>query len=213
MDMKDERLHEELSAYLDGEAADPARVARRLQEDPDAARRYGELARLSARVKALPGPEVNPTFAARVMAHVRETSVARPVWPWAKTLTWATAAAAVVALIATGAVIGLRQPSSTRDALAMQVLDLMHQGNAAPIVQLLAENQGDTPDAPVDEFSEPVNGDDSLGVLASTHPSDEADEFAWGQRDLDGELASLSGAEVAAFESLLQEYTTGNRSI
>jgi negative regulator of sigma E activity len=197
MDMKDERLHEELSAYLDGEAADPARVARLLQEDPDAARRYGELARLSA----------------RVMAHVREACVARPVWRWAKTLTWATAAAAVVALVATGAVLRIRDQSSTRDALAMQVLDLMHNGNAAPLVQLLAENQGGTPDAPVDEFSEPVNGDDSLGVLASTHPSDEAGEFAWGQRDLDGELASLSGAEVAAFESLLQEYAIGNRSI
>lgn len=80
--MRNDKLRDELSAYLDGEARDPDRIQRLLQEDPEAAVRHAQMAKLSQHLKALPEPEVRPEFLTRVMAHVREQEVTprRPVW-------------------------------------------------------------------------------------------------------------------------------------
>ena len=47
--MNDKDVWEELSAYLDGEAADPEKIARLLEAHPEYARRFEELRRLSQR--------------------------------------------------------------------------------------------------------------------------------------------------------------------
>jgi len=59
---------DELSPYIDNECRDPERIARHLQSCPDCARRHLELLRLSAHLRATPGPAVSRDFAARVTA-------------------------------------------------------------------------------------------------------------------------------------------------
>ena len=65
-------VHNELSAFLDGEARYPERIAAHLAECETCARAYRDLAALSETLRALPEPEIRPEFATRVMAHVRE---------------------------------------------------------------------------------------------------------------------------------------------
>ena len=74
--MSDKKKREELSAYLDGEAKQPEKVEKLLREDPVAAQHYEELAKLSAHVKKLAPPRVDPAFATRVMARVSEEGTA-----------------------------------------------------------------------------------------------------------------------------------------
>lgn len=74
----------QLSAYIDGEARHPERIAAHLDRCEACEREYQELLTLSASMKALPRPDVRPEFATRVMAHVRETTrrPARVAQPW-----------------------------------------------------------------------------------------------------------------------------------
>lgn len=62
----------ELSAYLDGEARHPERIASHLAACTACEGAYQHLVRMSAALRNLPEPEVRPEFATRVMAHVRE---------------------------------------------------------------------------------------------------------------------------------------------
>jgi len=100
-DKHDQKSLEELSAYLDGEAANPVEVKRRIETNPDAAQLADELSSLSEEVGRLPAPEVHPAFRTRVLAHVREEprDAASPLvsWPWR-----ALAAIVVIAPFAAG---------------------------------------------------------------------------------------------------------------
>ena len=92
-------MQEMLSAYLDGEAEDPGPVRRLIEQDPEAARLYGEMKRLSNRLGALPEPEVPAQFLTRVMTEVREERAPR-TWRYAATV----AAMAAMVLIILGMV-------------------------------------------------------------------------------------------------------------
>ena len=72
--MKNDTDHvlDELSAYLDGEADDMARVARHIQHCEACAKRHIELLRLSNHLRHLPEPAVSPDFTARVIMRVEE---------------------------------------------------------------------------------------------------------------------------------------------
>ena len=64
--MNNRHVLDDLSAYLDGECTEPARVVRHLQTCAPCAKRYQELRVLSGQVRALKPPAVSPEFAARV---------------------------------------------------------------------------------------------------------------------------------------------------
>ncbi len=80
--MSKEKWNDELSAFLDGEARDPARIQRLIAEDPELAARHQQFAKISEHLRTLPAPDVRPEFLTRVMAHVREqeSAPARPAW-------------------------------------------------------------------------------------------------------------------------------------
>ncbi len=61
---------EEISAYLDGEASNPGAVQKHLQTCMVCARVHMQIAKLSAHLGALSGPEVSHDFAARVLASI-----------------------------------------------------------------------------------------------------------------------------------------------
>ena len=61
-------VRDELSAYIDGEARNPERIARHLQSCPDCARYHLELLKISTHLRALHAPDVAPAFTTRVAA-------------------------------------------------------------------------------------------------------------------------------------------------
>lgn len=100
----------ELSAYLDGEAEDPAEIAALLHKDPAAARRLTELREISACVRSLQAPASNEDFVARVMARV-ESPAKTAQWPRVRALAPVFALAATV-LVVSGVVWWLRDPET-----------------------------------------------------------------------------------------------------
>lgn len=80
--MNDRHVEAELSAYLDGEAKEPARIQRHLQTCPECARLHLEMLKLSARLRALPNPEASPDFSGRVLDRVAQAEPSRlHRWP------------------------------------------------------------------------------------------------------------------------------------
>jgi len=78
----DRKQRDQISAFLDGEARAPGAVERLLRDDPRAAAYHRELAALSRSIRTLEAPDVHPAFAARVMAEVSETRMARRAPRW-----------------------------------------------------------------------------------------------------------------------------------
>lgn len=66
------RVREEISAYLDGEAKDAQSIARLIAESEDASKDHLAFAELSSRIRNLEAPEVHPAFATRVCAAIEE---------------------------------------------------------------------------------------------------------------------------------------------
>jgi hypothetical protein len=80
--MNGQHVLEELSAYLDGQAEDGARIQRHLQSCPDCARRHLELLQVREHVRALEAPRVSPDFAERVLADIEAATPARDWSGW-----------------------------------------------------------------------------------------------------------------------------------
>ncbi|MCC6699163.1 MAG: hypothetical protein IT365_26295 [Candidatus Hydrogenedentes bacterium] len=214
--MKDERLNEELSAYLDGEARDAAGVERLLQSDPKAARRYAELARLSSHLKNLPGPEVHPAFATRVLASAREQSLKGRAnrlryWLPAGVLT-------LLALIAAAAAVLRGAPEPAFDPGIAAVLELRH-GNEAelgPFATLMDQDILAAPEmSPAEQgATQEASSVDSMEVaLASVVWFESEDTERNEPQDVDSMLESLNDAEITVLKELLVEYATQGDTI
>lgn len=93
------RLREDISAYLDGEAKDAQSIARLIAESEDASKEHLALAALSARMRNLEAPEVHPAFATRVVAAVEEQRSRRTIGWRIPTAISAAAVALLVALV------------------------------------------------------------------------------------------------------------------
>ena len=214
--MNDERLNEELSAYLDGEARDSAGVARLLQSDPKAARRYEELARLSSHLKSLSAPEVHPAFATRVLASAREQSLKGRTY---RLHYWLPAGVlASLALIAAAVVVLREGPEPAEDPSVAAVLELRH-GNEAelgPFATLMDQDILAPPETPADEqgATQEASSVDSMEVaLASMVWFASEDGERNEPQDLDSMLESLNEAEITVFKELLVEYATQGDTI
>ena len=89
------RVREDISAHLDGEAKDPASIARLIAESADASKEHVAYAELSKRLRALEAPEIHPAFAARVVASIQEQGERRRIG-WRVPAGFAVAAAALI---------------------------------------------------------------------------------------------------------------------
>lgn len=81
--MKSPHVLKELSAYIDGEARDPDRIARHLQSCPDCARRHLDLLKIAYQIRGLEGPAVSAGFEGRVVARAAEPQEREISWLWA----------------------------------------------------------------------------------------------------------------------------------
>jgi len=201
--MKDKRLLENLSAYLDGEADDPEQVERLLREDQDAACYYLELTRISQSLRALEPPAADPHFAARVVGRLRagEGRSAGDGKFW-----WGMCAAAVTAclLLAVAWLAMPRLPGAAPQAVAQDEdvllelveLRLAREPEAQDMLEAYASE--DTLVMTAD-----IGGDSWLDVLASQSWFDAlAESFEEGQ-DFDVLLDSLSEEETSALKEAL----------
>ncbi|MBN2308774.1 MAG: hypothetical protein JXR94_07380 [Candidatus Hydrogenedentes bacterium] len=206
--MKDDKTRDELSAYLDGEAARPEDVARLLQKDEDAARRYIEMAKLSAHLKGLRPPEVDPAFTTRVMAHVRDVPGPRRRSALRIALTAATAA--LVLVVAAGLVRHARlRDGATAGPAQWAELD------SESLWQEIGHRLREDPSVIEQPFAYPgalvlsANGEADLDWLPALAAQDWFADLAGAldeTQDLDALIGSLSETETTTLKRLLVEY-------
>ena len=200
------KMHErdEISAHLDGEAADPAWVEERLRDDPEAAEYHRQLKDASAHLRRLHPPSVNPAFTTRVMALAAEEGaprrrgflVALPV-----------AAALLVMVLAFWFVPGLVKEEADPDGFTISELE----NQSIPGQMRTLEGIEDYPDPELGLW-EPYPADSSeyqiayAGMLADGL-LDAMEEVLWASADLDTMIDSLSQDEAQAFRQSLAEYS------
>lgn len=215
--MKDKRISEELSAYIDGEAEDSETTRRRIQQDAAYAKRHMELCKLSSHLKTLSPPEVQPAFLARVMAQVQHSGppVPHPLRRYAISV----AGAAAVILIVVGFIVYSQLPitpisgpaiveqrgaprESAGTSEATRALRQLQEGlaggnyvEAADAAQYLASE---------DYFD--VYSEDILPVLASTEWFQSVARSFEAQEDLDRLIETLNVKETSVLATLLKTY-------
>ncbi len=205
--MNHDSINEELSAYLDGEASDPAAMARILAQDPEVARRYAQMSALSTRLRSLPAPEVPPAFATRVLAHVREDAEGvRTSWFSPRRLAWGLAGAGFIVVLGVSVLLFVRSGPPA------------HEQEANPMMASLQDLGFDSmpPDMPPPEYGEIYTVAPEVeyeGTLASIEWLEQEEDAYTATADLDTMLGSLSDAEIQAFKTLLADYAEGSRSI
>ncbi len=208
--MKKKEVGEELSAYLDNEANDPEAVARLLQRDAGAATRHMAMAKLSAHMRAMEAPEVDPAFTTRVVAQVREAQEARSA-RWRRMRAPMFAAAAAGLLVAMAGLYAL----TTRE----QELPTNQWAQVDPdaVMEVLEEKLAEDPEAlepswafeaasypetgaPADPWVDALAGEDWFVAFADAYDSNE---------DLGTLLFSLDESETEVFRELLVSYAQG----
>jgi len=217
--MKNTHVIDELSAYIDGEAQCPERIARHLQQCADCARRHMELSKMSAHLKALPPTEPHPAFLTRVMAGVSETQQApRRTWQ----LSWSAGSFAAAVLVlgacfyffaisrtATPDMVARTEPLSApkqldENVLMAQIEERLALGNSTSLLEAddtLPYADGDaTPEALAETTA------DDLVLLAGRQLYGEVADDADPEPTLDTTLATLDDSEAETFATLLDEY-------
>ena len=208
--MKNEHIVlDELSAYLDGEARDSARVEAHLRTCAQCARQFEELSKLSTHMQRMAAPEPSVGFSSRVVAAARESGNPRPRFglaPWAAGLA-ACAVFAIAAWVVSGSYV---EPAETRssggpvedDALA-ELESRMEDEDAILEVATWVEEE------PMPE----ANGN-VLMVMADAGWFDVSDDANFWEDDFDSSLLLLDEDEQAVFKELLiAEYMPEEESL
>jgi hypothetical protein len=212
--MSKDHVIEELSAYIDGEAKDPQRIARHLQHCEACARRHMELLRLAAHVQALSPPEVRPEFLTRVMAHVAEQEYAPSsrrfaFGGWRFALACATL---VIGGLAGLAYHGLNRTESP-DAAQTLVAESKIYDNEDVVVDRFEHLMDQGADLSYLEESatvypddgDPVPVDELFDVLADAAADDSYAEAGDGGDDIEDMLDSLDAQEAEALRDMLRQ--------
>jgi hypothetical protein len=214
--MSERHVLDELSAYIDGEARHPERIARHLRHCAGCARRHMELLKLSAHVAALPAPPDNPDLIGKVLAEIGRHQAAHEARP--RLLAFPVrrliplAAAAALALAAGLGWLALRPesvPENTRlaenpeladEAVVVRLVGLIESGD--DLAYFDDAQAGPAIEAPA--VVEPLPVDGLLLALAALAADDPEPAFFAG--DVYDDLESLEEAEAAAFGELLTNY-------
>lgn len=213
---------EELSAYLDGEIEDAARIAAHLDACPQCARRYEDLSAAVQRVRSLSTPHVDPRFVGRVIAELAESREPAIV-PFYRRFYMPLAAAAVVLLLAAVGFTAYRFGARTAPAVGPGQTAV--RGHAAdPEDQLLAAIEyrlaEGTTETPEEDFAyvptaqvaaaDPVTDEDIAADVAGAGWLDMLAMNVDDDADVDTLLDSMDAAERESFAELLEEYLMEN---
>jgi len=205
-----EHVIEELSAYIDGEAKDPARIARHLQFCESCARHHMQLLKLSANVRALPPPETRPEFVTRVMAHVAEAGVRPGRFSWGVAVPAVVFAAAI--LLAAGLAWRNRTPETTPSPQPIASVTRWNDNETVvnAIENMIARGADvslfeDTGEDAAELFGE-ASVDDVIDALALASWRDAAPEEWYGEEDFFSAFEALDSGEQEALRAELNEY-------
>jgi len=215
--MNTEHVVDELSAYLDGEADAPERIAVHLQNCPECAHTYEELKKLSEQIRTLRALDVSPAFLTRVVAAIGANAPrAQQGWPrFAVPL----ALAAALALIVIGGIFYVQSPPPVELPSPVAVKENLVEPD--PVIELTElENEwgidedaglsetayslGVAPEPTVDEMVVGLADTEWFDVLASSWETED---------DIDTLLQALDDEETAIFKQLLQAYEEEGRMI
>ena len=197
----------ELSAYLDGEAKNPEKVKRQIQQSHEVARQHAELAEVAARVRALPEPELRPGFAGRVIASLSDQVVQpRLRWRLPATLSAVTAAILFLFAVLTGLNDGVSPSAPLETAVsapedeAAILAELQRQIAASPESHELLAGSFYEASELVEDLPE--------SLLVALAPSDWLETFSGpaATHDYRVEMASLNEGEKDIFVQLLEEH-------
>ena len=205
---------EELSAFLDGEAKQPEKVRRLLQESEGAAREHAALAKVSDQVRSLPEAHVRPEFSGRVMASLQDSRPRRPL-PWqvpvgASLMTAILAAVAVVGLIDGGTppsvptIVSVSE-QTTPETVALEDEDAL----VAELERRIASGRTSTAVLNASFYEEPAPVEElPADLLLALAPDGWLDSFDGlnGTSDYITEMGTLSDTEKVIFVQLLEEY-------
>lgn len=211
----------ELSAYLDGEARDPERIARHLQHCTACAKTYVQLRKVSTRMRNLEEPDVREDLVDQVLRAIAErhqpagaAPARRPLLP--RPLGLAMAMASVLALVTAiwAAWLSMQQPSPGE--LVAQAARYRSEEAVLEALVYLAEQGNDlslfVAGEPELELEEPPGAvEDMIALLALAEADaepgwNEMHGPPWRHTDaLFGALDELQPEEQAAFEELLRE--------
>ncbi len=198
--MNDPHVIDELSAFLDGEAREPERIARHLQTCEDCARHHIQLRKLSAHVQAMPLPEVRPEFLTRVMAHAAEMGPVRARGRLAFAWPRFAAVLCAVAFVAGAGYVWfaphpVSAPGEAPGTAETEWTPLIAEGpDPAPI-----EQAGE-------ELLQDVTYDDLIAVLAEAWTESDEDTDAGAAEDAFDEVDSLEPQDAAIFQEVVNEY-------
>ena len=111
--MRDEHVLDELSAYIDGEASQPERIARHLQSCQACASHHIQLQKISTHLQMLSPPENQPEFFVSVMAEISRSPEPTKA-SYTKPITWkplfAPLALAALLLLCVGLALTIQEP-------------------------------------------------------------------------------------------------------
>lgn len=212
---KDRRAFEELSAYVDGEARSPRRIAERLARDPEYAREHAALQRLAACVRALPAPETRPGFEARVLAAI-QAEPARPKripFAWKPALACAAAVAVVIGVVFY-AWTPEEAPAMDTPALPLVANTKWESDEAvvAALEQLAAAGDDLSFFAPLPDPAAPQDDAVTTAVLdlllAAAWDVDALSPYA-DAHDVDALIESLDPGEAGILQELTDNFTKG----
>lgn len=205
--MNERKRLERISAFLDGESPSPEADRVWLDADPEAARVHAEWGRVSHALRRLEAPEVQPAFATRVMARVREAE-ARPrprlVW-WRATAMGGLLAAAAIALIV---LPNMDQPGAPPAPRAAPTATAQPPVDLAAVTEALELRLAAAPEDEVMPFAAPieVHTDDMLAAMADAEWFSALADTVEAEADLETLLTSLDGREEAALRQMLIQY-------
>jgi hypothetical protein len=185
-------------------------MARLIQKDAEAARRYMQWAKLSAHMKAMRAPDVSPAFQTRVMGRVKETPFTHRAWTrWALS-----AVAAALVLVVAGLWRFERQLAGPAGRTPLPSARIEPAANEAVLLAELEERLAAGGDVVLEEpFQETealdapdISTDELLIIVASAASFDALVNEVEADEDLNCMLAELNDTESETLEALLSAY-------
>lgn len=199
---------EELSAYVDGEAADAEAIRAHVQRCEECARRQVELSKISSHLKALSEPEPRAGFAEGVARAIRDSGARGQRRPLRVAVPLAAVAVLAVATLFALSYRGTVEPRETPVIASLPVQE-SDESLLAELEKRLASDP-DPDSILMDPYLEDGDGvepsdEDMLLALAS---ADWFDDLAaeWNGEDLESALTGLDQDETETFVLLLNEY-------
>lgn len=205
--------HRELSAYVDGEAKRPERIARHLQQCPACAKAHVALQKLSANVQSVTPPAAIHGFAERVIREIRAHDAKRRPASQPRWQRWGMPLAAAAALVVVGLVTLENVQGPMGDPVALESVSPSEALRAALVEGMLETPATDTTDTSwlFAQSDKPEMKPASETFIQLASMEWEAPVRWDGQRDMGWTLGSVAHNDTEIVLSVLTNFARADR--